>query len=71
MSKNVTKLNLTKPIDGSMMTTPIRRRTFAALVALVAAAAALFAFASSHATTANGAALKPASTGAGETLLNG
>jgi peptide/nickel transport system substrate-binding protein len=55
-----------------MMNTSIRRRAFAGVLALFAAAAALFAFASSNSTTlANGAGLKPAQTGAGETLLNG
>src|SRR5665213_1147178 len=55
-----------------MMTTALRRRTIIALAALVAAAAALFAFASSRSTSpANGAALKPAQTGAGENLYNG
>ena len=54
------------------MTTPIRRRAIVALAALFAAAAALFAFASSQSTTpANGAGLKPALTGAGQNLTNG
>jgi peptide/nickel transport system substrate-binding protein len=53
------------------MTTPIRRRAIVALAALFAAAAALFAFASSQSTPAIGAGLKPALTGSGQNLTNG
>jgi len=59
---------LKQPDDGSQMHISIRRRAIAAVAALVALVAALFAFATSHATTsASGAGLKPAQTGAGET----
>src|SRR5665213_60271 len=55
-----------------MMTTHIPRRVTLALAALIAAAAALFAFTSSQSPTpASGAALKPALTGSGENLTNG
>jgi peptide/nickel transport system substrate-binding protein len=55
-----------------MMNTSIRRRALATVLVLFAAAAALFAYASSHSTTvANGAGLAPAQTGSGENLYNG
>jgi len=54
------------------MSTPIRRRAIVAVGAMLAIAAAWFAFAASQSTsTATGASLKPALTGAGENLYNG
>ena len=54
------------------MTTNIRRSAITVAAVLLALAAGLFAFASSHSTSvAHGAGLKPALTGAGQNLFNG
>src|SRR5579862_8475256 len=62
----------TQPDDGSLMHISLRRRAIVAVAALVALAAALFAFEAGQSTNvANGAGLKPALNGAGENLYNG